>query len=144
MYPKIAPKVTQTVRPNVAQFCGVYANVMCKAQESGIGYEDYYAKALLDYKAEHGMSFTLQSGDASINLNVDVGNKEEDEVQELQRPMGRNKAKGLKKKGSRSSGSSSSTNDEALARLMVSELAMHNEHAIEMKKEEHATFLEIK
>ncbi|GJX33431.1 hypothetical protein Tco_0243286 [Tanacetum coccineum] len=35
-------------------------------------------------------------------------------------------------------------NDEALARLMVSEMAMHNERVIEMKKEEHLTFLEIK
>ncbi|GJR41213.1 hypothetical protein Tco_1216897 [Tanacetum coccineum] len=54
------------------------------------------------------------------------------------------KAKGLKKKGSRSSGSSSSTNDKGLARLIVSELAMHNERAIEMKKEERLAFLEIK
>ncbi|GJY89563.1 hypothetical protein Tco_0504759 [Tanacetum coccineum] len=54
------------------------------------------------------------------------------------------KAKGLKKKGSRSSGSSSSRNDKALARSIVSELAMHNEHAIEIKEEEHLTFLEIK
>nr|GEY79583.1 reverse transcriptase domain-containing protein [Tanacetum cinerariifolium] len=55
------------------------------------------------------------------------------------------KPKGLKKKkGSISSGSSSNTNDKALARLIVSDLAMHNEHAIEMKEEEHLTFLEIK
>ncbi|GKD55957.1 hypothetical protein Tco_1289344 [Tanacetum coccineum] len=54
------------------------------------------------------------------------------------------KAKGLKKKGSRSSRSSSSRNDKALARLIVSELAMYNEHAIEIKEEEHLTFLEIK
>ncbi|GJY17370.1 integrase, catalytic region, zinc finger, CCHC-type containing protein [Tanacetum coccineum] len=54
----------------------------------------------------------------SINLNVDVGDGEEDEDQ--------------------------STNDEALARLMVSELAMHNERAIGMKKEERLAILEIK
>ncbi|GKG25831.1 hypothetical protein Tco_0398977, partial [Tanacetum coccineum] len=59
----------------------------------------------------------------------------EDEVEELRRPMGRDKAKGLKKKELRSSGSSLSTNDEALARLMVFELAMHNERAIGIKKE---------
>ncbi|GKE45759.1 hypothetical protein Tco_1473043 [Tanacetum coccineum] len=35
-------------------------------------------------------------------------------------------------------------NDEALARLMVSELATQSEIAMAMKKEEHATFLEIK
>ncbi|GKA01442.1 hypothetical protein Tco_0674107 [Tanacetum coccineum] len=49
----------------------------------------------------------------------------------------------MKKKGPRALGSSS-TNDKALARLMVSELAMHNEHVIEMQKEEHKAFLEIK
>ncbi|GJR93029.1 hypothetical protein Tco_0265203 [Tanacetum coccineum] len=113
----------KTVRLNVAQFCGVYANVMRRTQESGAGDEDYYARALLDYEAEHGMSFTprycwevIKVWDASINLNVDVGDDEEDEVQELRRPMRKDKVKGLKKKGPRSSGSSSSTNDEALAR----------------------------
>ncbi|GJU98878.1 hypothetical protein Tco_1328149 [Tanacetum coccineum] len=58
--------------------------------------------------------------------------------------MGRDKAKGLKKKRSRSSGSSSSMNEEALAKLMVSELAMHNERASRMKKEERLAFMEIK
>nr|GEY07064.1 hypothetical protein [Tanacetum cinerariifolium] len=88
---------------------------------SGTGYEDYYARELLDYVAEHGMPFTLlhfwevlkEYGDASINLNVDVGDDRENEVQELRRPIGRDKSKGLKKKGPRSSGSPSSTNDEA-------------------------------
>ncbi|GJS37121.1 hypothetical protein Tco_0535503, partial [Tanacetum coccineum] len=45
---------------------------------------------------------------------------------------------------SRSLGSSSSMNDEALARLTVFELAMHNERAIGMKKEECLAFMEIK
>ncbi|GJY65439.1 hypothetical protein Tco_0467677 [Tanacetum coccineum] len=45
------------------------------------------------------------------------------------------KAKGSKKKRAGSSGSSLSMNDKALARLMVSELAIHNECAIAMKKE---------
>ncbi|GJS80503.1 hypothetical protein Tco_0730384 [Tanacetum coccineum] len=49
----------------------------------------------------------------------------------------------MKKKGPRSSGSSS-LNDDAFARLMVSELAMHSERAIEMQKEERKSFLEIK
>ncbi|GJY35729.1 ALP1-like protein [Tanacetum coccineum] len=96
------------------------------------------------YKTSGSSSFNIESGEASINLNVDVGDDEEDEVQEIRRPISRDKTKGsMKKKGSRSSGSSS-TNDEALARLMVSELAMHNERAIEMQKEEHKAFLEIK
>ncbi|GKB66917.1 hypothetical protein Tco_0928329 [Tanacetum coccineum] len=49
----------------------------------------------------------------------------------------------MRKKGQRASGSSS-MNDEPLARLMVSEMAMHTKHAIEMQKEEHKDFLEIK
>nr|GEW33071.1 hypothetical protein [Tanacetum cinerariifolium] len=57
--------------------------------------------------------------------------------------MGKDKAKGLKKKGSRSLGSSSSMNDKTLATLMVSSLAMHNERVMEMKKEECLAFLEI-
>nr|GEU38189.1 uncharacterized mitochondrial protein AtMg00810-like [Tanacetum cinerariifolium] len=63
---------------------------------------------------------------------------------ELTRLMGKDKAKGLKKKGSRSLKSSSSMNDKALARLMVSSLAMHNERVMEMKKEECLAFLEIR
>ncbi|GJT06466.1 hypothetical protein Tco_0840928 [Tanacetum coccineum] len=71
------------------------------------------------YKTSGSSSFNTESEDASINLNVDVGDDEKYEVQELPRPMGRDKAKGLKKKGSRSSRSSSSMNDEAFAWLMT-------------------------
>ncbi|GKB06439.1 hypothetical protein Tco_0834672 [Tanacetum coccineum] len=88
----------KTVHPNVARFCRVYANVMRRVHASGARHDDYFAMVLLDYEAEHGMSFTLsskryktyrsssfntESGDASINLNVHVGDDEEDEVQEL-------------------------------------------------------------
>nr|GEX48618.1 hypothetical protein [Tanacetum cinerariifolium] len=69
---------------------------------------------------------------------------EEDEVQEVERPMGRDKAKCLKKKGAGASGSSATTNDEALTRLMVSELAMHHERFMAMKKEECLAFLNIR
>ncbi|GKE61859.1 hypothetical protein Tco_1512226 [Tanacetum coccineum] len=146
----------KTVRLNVARFCGVHTNVMRKAHASGARDEDYFATTVLDYEAEFGKkygkrykiaefsSFNTESGDASINLNVDVGDDEEDEVQELARLMGRDKAKGLKKKGAGSSGSSSSMNDEALVRLIVFELAMHNKRAIEMNKEERLAFLEIR
>nr|GEX67744.1 hypothetical protein [Tanacetum cinerariifolium] len=88
--------------------------------------------------------FNTESRNASINLNVNVGDDDEDDVQELLRPIGRDKAKDLKKKGARSSGSSANMNDEALARLMVSKLALQTESAMAMKKEERATFLEIK
>ncbi|GJY64534.1 monodehydroascorbate reductase [Tanacetum coccineum] len=148
----------RNVRPNMARFCGVHANVMRRAHASGAGDEDYFATTLLDYQAEFEVSFTLrhcwdvlrqtpkwwdqevprvltnqnttkrsktygsssfntESGDASIILNVDAGDDDEDDVQELQRPIGRDKAKGSKKKRAGSSGSSSSMNDEALARF---------------------------
>ncbi|GKD71714.1 hypothetical protein Tco_1325804 [Tanacetum coccineum] len=71
-----------------------------RAQESGERNEDYFNRTLFDYEAERGMQFTLrhsskryktsgsssfnkESGDASINLNVDVGDGEEHEVQEV-------------------------------------------------------------
>nr|GFA07952.1 hypothetical protein [Tanacetum cinerariifolium] len=126
----------KTLRPNVTRFLGVHANVMRQAQTSGAKDEDYFATTLLDYEAKRGKkyakryktsrssSFYTKSRNGSINKNVDAGDDEEDEVQELERPMGRDKAKGSKKKGL---GSSSSMNNELLARLMVSELAMHNE-----------------
>ncbi|GJV28486.1 uncharacterized mitochondrial protein-like protein [Tanacetum coccineum] len=125
----------KTMRPNVVRFCEVHGNVMRRLQESGAGDKDYYNRALLDYKAKTRVSegsgkrykksgsssFNTEFGKTSINLNVDVGDDEEDEVHKIQRPIGRDKAKGsMKKKGQRVSGSSS-TNDEALTRLMVSE-----------------------
>nr|GEW48881.1 hypothetical protein [Tanacetum cinerariifolium] len=92
------------------------------------------------YKTSGSSSFNTEFGEASINLNADVGDDEEDEMHEIQRPIGRDKAKGsMKKKGQRVFGSSS-MNDEALARLMVYETVMQNERAIEMKKEERKAF----
>ncbi|GJV63533.1 RNA-directed DNA polymerase, eukaryota, reverse transcriptase zinc-binding domain protein [Tanacetum coccineum] len=108
--------------PKCGSVCEVYGNVMRRVLGK---------VAARDTRHYGSSSFNTEFGEASINLNVDVGDDEEDEVQEIRRPSGKDKAKGyMKKKGSRSSGSSS-TNEEALARLMVSELAMHNERAIE-------------
>ncbi|GKA03069.1 hypothetical protein Tco_0675850 [Tanacetum coccineum] len=67
-------------------------------------------------KSSGSSSFNAESGDASINLNNTVNDK--DDVQEIRRPDGRDKAKN---KGSKPSGSST-MNDDALARLMVTEL----------------------
>ncbi|GKA99472.1 hypothetical protein Tco_0827466 [Tanacetum coccineum] len=53
-------------------------------------------------------------------------------------------AKGLKKKDAGASGSSATTNDKALARLMVSELEMHHERSMAMKKKERLVFLKIR
>ncbi|GJT80267.1 zinc finger BED domain-containing protein RICESLEEPER 2-like protein [Tanacetum coccineum] len=96
------------------------------------------------YKTFGSSSFNTEFEEDSIDMNVDVGNDGEGEVQEIRRPIGRDKAKdAVKKKGPRASGSSS-MNDESLARLMVSEMATQNERAIEMQKEERLAFLEIK
>ncbi|GKF47560.1 hypothetical protein Tco_0137362, partial [Tanacetum coccineum] len=89
-------------------------------------------------------SFNTESGDASFNLNVDVLDEDEIEVQEIPRTLGRDKARGLKKKGAKSTGSSMNMTDEALARLMVSELATQTASAMAMKKEERAAYMEIK
>ncbi|GJW64835.1 gamma-glutamyltranspeptidase 1 [Tanacetum coccineum] len=89
------------------------------------------------YKPSGSRSFNTESGEASINLNANVGDDEEDEVKEIRRPNGRDKAKdAAKKKGPRASGSSS-MNDEALARLMVTKMA-------NQEKEERLAFLKIK
>nr|GEU94052.1 hypothetical protein [Tanacetum cinerariifolium] len=89
------------------------------------------------YKSSGSSSFNTESGKASINLNTNVGDNDEDEVQEIRRPMGRHKARyATKKKGSRASGSSS-MNDEALARLMVTEMTAQ-------EKEQRDSFVKIK
>nr|GEY23251.1 hypothetical protein [Tanacetum cinerariifolium] len=133
----------KTLRLNVVRFCEVYGNIMRRLQESELETKITIIGHFLTMKLkpECRLNFVIIG---SINLNVDVGDDEEDEVQEIRRPIGKDKAKGsMKKKGQRASGSSS-TNDDALARLMVSEMAMHNEHAIEMQREERKAFLEIK
>ncbi|GJY19008.1 hypothetical protein Tco_0390499 [Tanacetum coccineum] len=126
---------------------------MRMAQESGAGDEDYIQMAMIHYeieteipfklqsedskrhKSSGSSSFNIESGKASINLITNVGDNDEDEVQEIRRPKGRDKARGAgKNKGSKTSGSST-INDDALARLMVTEMT---------EKEERLTFLEIK
>ncbi|GKB43948.1 hypothetical protein Tco_0888890 [Tanacetum coccineum] len=148
-YLKIVPK------GNARKTGGFWTEVLeylcnkIKTQSSGVGDKDYFAKALLDYEAEFGVrlcfviagsktsgssSFNTESRDASINLNADIGDDDEDDVQELLRPIGRDKEKGLKKKWVGSSRSSSSMNDEALARLMVSELATQTKSTMEYRQ----------
>ncbi|GJR17031.1 hypothetical protein Tco_0965558 [Tanacetum coccineum] len=88
-------------------------------KESGASDAYYYARVIMDYEAETGTTFKLRhcweilkdspkwmqkSGEASINLNANVGDNDEDEVQEIRRPKGRDKEKDVaKKKGSRAS-----------------------------------------
>nr|GEX49578.1 hypothetical protein [Tanacetum cinerariifolium] len=50
----------KTMRPNVAQFYGVHANVMRKAHASRAEDEDYFTTDLLGYEAKYEISFTLR------------------------------------------------------------------------------------
>nr|GEU50983.1 cystinosin homolog [Tanacetum cinerariifolium] len=50
----------KTVRTNVVQFCGLYANGMRMVQESKVRNEDYFNWALLDNEAETGVPFKLR------------------------------------------------------------------------------------
>ncbi|GJT78982.1 glutathione S-transferase T3-like protein [Tanacetum coccineum] len=91
-------------------------------------------------KSSGSSSFNTESGEASINLNTNVGDNNEDEVQEIRRPEGRDKARAAgKNKGSKESGSST-MNEDALARLMVSEMTaqetIQHENFLEMKRRE--------
>ncbi|GJW11725.1 hypothetical protein Tco_1577552 [Tanacetum coccineum] len=89
------------------------------------------------HKSSGSSSFNTESGEASINLNTNVGDNDEDEVQEIRRPKGRDKARDAgKNKGSKTSGSST-VNEDALARLMVTEMTAQ-------EKEGRLAFLEIK
>ncbi|GJR19361.1 gamma-glutamyltranspeptidase 1 [Tanacetum coccineum] len=90
------------------------------------------------HKSTGSSSFNTESEEASINLNTNVDDNDEDEVQEIRRPEGRDKARvaGRKNKGSKSS-ASSNVNDDALARLMVTEMGAQ-------EKEGRLAFLEIK
>ncbi|GJR21165.1 glutathione S-transferase T3-like protein [Tanacetum coccineum] len=86
------------------------------------------------HKSSGSSSFNAESGDASINLNNTVN--DEDDVQENRRPEGRDKAK-----NNRSNASGSSTmNDVALARLMVTEMTAaevaQREKFMELKRRE--------
>nr|GEV15005.1 hypothetical protein [Tanacetum cinerariifolium] len=128
--------------PERSSLCGVHANVMRRAQISGAEDEYYFEKALLDYEAKYRVPFGWILKFQSLTEKKMPRDTRHLDLA-VERPMGMDKAKGLKKKGARVSGSSSSMNEEALTRLMVSELEMYNERSMAMKKEEHLTFLEI-
>nr|GEX28860.1 hypothetical protein [Tanacetum cinerariifolium] len=91
------------------------------------------------HKSTGSSSFNTESEEASINLNTNVGDNDEDEVQETQRPRGMDKAKdaGKKKRSKSSASASSNVNDDALARLMVTEMTAQ-------EKQERLAFLDIK
>nr|GEW47562.1 hypothetical protein [Tanacetum cinerariifolium] len=131
----------------MVRFCGIYNNIMRMGPESRAGDADYVQRATIHYEIDTRLSFKLRhcweilkdhpkwQEIAIPNFNT---GSEGDEVQEIQRPEGRDKARAAarKNKGSNSS-ASSSVNEEALARLMVTEMGAQ-------EKEEHLAFLEIK
>ncbi|GJX33890.1 glutathione S-transferase T3-like protein [Tanacetum coccineum] len=89
------------------------------------------------HKSSGSSLFNTKSVDASIYLNTNVGDNDEDEVQEIRRPKGMDKARAARKnKGLKASGSST-INDNALARLMVTEMTA-------AEKEQREAFIEIK
>lgn len=95
------------------------------------------------YKSSGSSSFCPESRGESINLNDDAGgDDEENEVQEVLRPTGRDKAKALKEKGVSKSGSSA--NDEALAKMMISEMAHQTERDNELKRKQRAEWMAVK
>ncbi|GJW87135.1 RNA-directed DNA polymerase, eukaryota [Tanacetum coccineum] len=88
------------------------------------------------HKSSSSSSFNTEFGDTSINLNTNVGDNDEDGVQEIRRPKGKDTVRAAgKNKGSKASGSST-MNDDALARLMVTEMTTP-------EKEQREAFLEI-
>ncbi|GKA08344.1 gamma-glutamyltranspeptidase 1 [Tanacetum coccineum] len=90
------------------------------------------------HKSTGSSSFNTESGEASINLNTNVNDNDEDEVQKIQRPKGMDKTRAVGRKNKRSkSSASSSVNEDALARLMVTEIGAQ-------EKEEQLSFLDIK
>ncbi|GJX57387.1 putative reverse transcriptase domain-containing protein [Tanacetum coccineum] len=50
------------------------------------------------HKSTGSSSFNTESGEASINLNTTVGDNDDDDVQEIRRPQGRDKAKAAGKR----------------------------------------------
>nr|GEW59545.1 hypothetical protein [Tanacetum cinerariifolium] len=89
------------------------------------------------HKSSCSSSFNTEYGEASINLNTSVGDNDKDDVQKIRRPGGRDKARSSRKnKGSKASRSSTVTED-ALDRLMVTEMTTQ-------EKEQRKKFLKIK
>ncbi|GKF13851.1 hypothetical protein Tco_0055313 [Tanacetum coccineum] len=97
----------------------------------------HWSKGSKRHKSSGSSSFNTESGEASINLNTNVGDSDEDEVQEIRRLEGMDKARGAgKNKGSKASGSTT-VNEDPFARLMVTEMTAQ-------EKEDCLAFLEIK
>nr|GEY24823.1 putative ribonuclease H-like domain-containing protein [Tanacetum cinerariifolium] len=128
-------QIVRTTEEEIALVKGwvaIYEN-----NKRGNAMKEYSEGGSKRHKSFDSSSFNTESRDASINLNTNVADKDEDEVQKIRRPGGRDKARAAgKNKGSKTSGSPT-MNDDALYRLMVTEMTTH-------EKEQRETFLEIK
>nr|GEV15885.1 hypothetical protein [Tanacetum cinerariifolium] len=130
----------KTVRLSVVRFCGIYNNVIRMGPVSGAGGARYVERAMNHYEIETDLPFKLchcwevlknhpkwkEIAIPDFSTGSEGGSK-------------RDKAKGArKKKGSKSSASASSNvNEDALTRLMVTEMIAH-------EKQKRLAFLHIK
>ncbi|GJW73534.1 zinc finger BED domain-containing protein RICESLEEPER 2-like protein [Tanacetum coccineum] len=104
-------------------------------------FEAHRQKKNKRYKSSGSSSFnTSQSTKGSLNMNMQCGDDKENDVQEVQRPMGRDTTKN---KWAASSASTTSGNDETLARLMVIKYANLN-NPYNVKKTQNWEALEIR
>nr|GEV06322.1 hypothetical protein [Tanacetum cinerariifolium] len=115
----------KTVLPNMDRFYGVHANVLRGGRIVEPEMKTTSIRHFLTMKLnlEYTLHFVIVE---SFNLNVDEM-RMKNEAYEVPRPIGRDKAKGSKKKGVGSSGSSINMIDEALVGLIVFELATQTE-----------------
>ncbi|GKC49768.1 hypothetical protein Tco_1072513 [Tanacetum coccineum] len=133
------------VRPTVIRFFGVYDNVMRMAQESGAGDEDYVQRAMIHYQAETGLPFKFSHcwdvlKDSPKWKEITLPNFNTGSEGGNSTTRGRDKARAAEKnKGLKALGSST-INDDALARLMVTEMTtaevQQREAFIEIKRRE--------
>nr|GEU80104.1 hypothetical protein [Tanacetum cinerariifolium] len=90
------------------------------------------------HKSSGSSSFNIESGEASINLNTNVGDNNEDEVQKIRRPNGRDKARAAWRKNKRLKPTGSSTlNEDETDRV-------DGNWDDSFGEEEHLAFLKIK
>ncbi|GKE32482.1 hypothetical protein Tco_1451804 [Tanacetum coccineum] len=124
----------KTVRPSVVRFYGIYNNIMHMGPKSGAGDAYYVQRAMIHYEIDTRLPFKLRKCWEILKdhpkwqeiaiPNFNTGS-EGDEVREIQRPEGRDKARvdARKNKGSKSS-ASPSVNEDALSRLMLDQQDM--------------------
>ncbi|GJW48888.1 hypothetical protein Tco_0080534 [Tanacetum coccineum] len=101
--------------------------------ESGVEDEDYVQKGSNKrHKSFGSSSFNTESGDASINLNNIIAGDDEvvaddDEVLEIQRPVGRDKARAAAKNKRSKASASSTMNDDALLEIVATKYRAQQE-----------------